>query len=238
MDVRGKTHRMTAVRPRLIFKRAADLVLSSAGLVVISPLLLLVATAILVDTGRPVFFLQERAGLVGRPFRIIKFRTMVQGADLVSFGKIVGEDSQLITRTGGFLRQWSLDELPELLNVVRGDMSLVGPRPTYVYQTASYSPEQKKRMLMKPGITGWAQVNGRNSLDWSHRICLDVWYVEHWSLWLDLKILVRTIGVVIHSTSVYAETSRRDSIVDDNQTPTTPSTGTEDCQDKEDHYGH
>ena len=237
MDVGRQTHATTIGR-WLMLKHTADRVLSSVGVVVISPLLLLIAAAILVDTGRPVFFLQERAGLLGRPFRVIKFRTMIQGADLVSFGKIVGEDSQLITRTGGFLRHWSLDELPELLNVVRGEMSLVGPRPTYVYQTASYSLEQKKRMLMKPGITGWAQVNGRNSLDWSHRICLDVWYVEHWSLWLDLKILVRTIGVVIHSTSVYAETSRRDSIVDGNQTPTTPGTGTEDCQDKEDHYGH
>jgi lipopolysaccharide/colanic/teichoic acid biosynthesis glycosyltransferase len=219
-------------------KRVFDTVVALIALTVFSPLLLLAATAILIDSGRPVFFLQERAGLLGRPFRIIKFRTMVQGAHLVSFGKIVGEDSQLITRTGGFLRHWSLDELPELLNVLRGDMSLVGPRPTYTYQTASYSPEQKKRMLMKPGITGWAQVNGRNSLNWSHRICLDVWYVEHWSLWLDLKILARTIGVVIHPSSVYAENSRRDPIVDSNLTPTTPGTGMDGCRESEDHHEH
>lgn len=236
MDVGRQTHATTIGR-WLMLKHTADHVLSSVGVVVISPLLLLIAAAILVDTGRPVFFLQERAGLLGRPFRVIKFRTMIQGADLVSFGKIVGEDSQLITRTGGFLRHWSLDELPELLNVVRGEMSLVGPRPTYVYQTKLYSPEQRKRLLMKPGITGWAQVNGRNSLDWSHRICLDVWYIEHWSLWLDLKILARTIGVVIHPTSVYAETSRRDPIVDSNLTPTTPSTGMDGCREREDHHG-
>jgi len=221
-----------------MLKHTADRVLSSVGVVVISPLLLLIATAILVDTGRPVFFLQERAGLLGRPFRVIKFRTMIQGADLVSFGKIVGEDSQLITRTGGFLRHWSLDELPELLNVVRGEMSLVGPRPTYVYQTKSYSPEQRKRLLMKPGITGWAQVNGRNSLDWSHRICLDVWYIEHWSLWLDLRILARTIGVVIHPSGIYGETSRRDSIVDGNRAPATPGTGTDGRHEREDYREH
>jgi len=237
MDVGQETCTRTIGR-WLVLKHTADCVLSSVGVVIVSPLLLVIAAAILVDTGRPVFFLQERAGLLGRPFRIIKFRTMVQGADVVSFGKIIGEDSQLITRTGGFLRRWSLDELPELLNVVRGDMSLVGPRPTLVYQTASYSPEQKKRMLMKPGITGWAQVNGRNSLDWSHRICLDIWYVEHWSLRLDLKILARTIGVVTRPSGVYAETSRRDSIVDGNRTPTTPGTGTDGCREREDHHEH
>src|SRR5450759_1872045 len=237
MDVGRQTHATTIGR-WLMLKHTADRVLSSVGVVVISPLLLLIAAAILVDTGRPVFFLQERAGLLGRPFRIIKFRTMIQGADLVSFGKIVGEDSQLITRTGRFLRHGSLDELPELLNVVRGDMSLVGPRPTYVYQTKSYSPEQRKRLLMKPGITGWAQVNGRNSLDWSHRICLDVWYIEHWSLWLDLRILARTIGVVIHPSGIYGETSRRDSIVDGNRAPATPGTGTDGRHEREDYREH
>jgi undecaprenyl phosphate N,N'-diacetylbacillosamine 1-phosphate transferase len=220
-----------------MFKRVADLVLSFAGLVIMSPVLVLIAVAILMDTGRPVFFLQERAGLLDRPFRIVKFRTMVRGADVVSFGKVVGEDSHLITKTGGFLRHWSLDELPELLNVVRGEMSLVGPRPTYVYQTASYSSEQKKRLLMKPGITGWAQVNGRNSLDWSHRIRLDVWYVEHWSCWLDLKILARTVGVVIRPSDIYGESSRRDPIVDGHLTSTIPDGGVDGCQEGKDCRG-
>lgn len=236
MDVGRQTH-ATTIRRWLMLKHTADRVLSSVGVVVISPLLLLIAAAILVDTSRPVFFLQERAGLLGRPFRVIKFRTMIQGADLVSFGKIVGEDSQLITRTGGFLRHWSLDELPELLNVVRGDMSLVGPRPTYVYQTAVYSSEQKKRLLMKPGITGWAQVNGRNSLDWSHKISLDVWYVKHWSLWLDLRILARTIGVVLRPSGIYGENSRRDPIIEGNLAPSPPAAGTDSPQEEEDHRG-
>ena len=200
-------------------KRAFDVVVALIGLTILSPLLLLIMVVLLFSSGRPVFFLQERAGRLGKPFRIIKFRTMVQDAYALSGGRIIGEDSQLITKSGRFLRRWSLDELPELVNVLRGEMSLVGPRPTVREQVAAYDRFQQRRLETRPGITGWAQINGRMSLDWAHRIRLDVWYVEHWSLWLDLRILVRTVGVVVRHVDVYyTGASHSDSVTDDSET--------------------
>lgn len=201
-------------------KRVFDVAVALMGMIALSPLLLLVTVVLLLSSGRPVFFLQERIGLLGKPFRIIKFRTMVQDAYALSGGTIVGEDSHLITKSGRFLRRWSLDELPELVNVVRGDMSLVGPRPTVPEQVAAYDRFQRRRLEVRPGITGWAQVNGRMSLDWGQRIRLDVWYVEHRSLWLDLRILVRTVGVVARHVDVYyTGASHKDSVTDDSETP-------------------
>lgn len=143
------------------------------------------------------FFLQERVGKNGKIFRLFKFRTMVVGADEKTKGVYIDEKNPYVTRIGYFLRRWSIDELPGFINVLKGDMSLVGPRPTLEYQVRKYDDLQKRRLLVKPGITGWAQVNGRNMLTWPERIKLDVWYVEHRSLWLDIKILFKTFWVVI-----------------------------------------
>lgn len=207
-------------------KRALDVVVALIGLTVLSPLFLLIAVVIFSSSGGPVYFLQERVGLLGKPFRIIKFRTMVRGAHALSGGGIIGEGSQLITKPGKFLRLWSLDELPELVNVLKGDMSLVGPRPTLPEQVAAYDVFQRRRLQVRPGITGWAQVSGRNSLDWAHRICLDVWYVEHQSLWLDLRILVRTVGVVTRHVDVYADASLQGPVADDSGAPSVPHSQT------------
>lgn len=221
MNATRGTPRMAGKWP-LMVKRIADIAGATAGLAVLTPLLLAVGTAVLIDSGLPVLFLQERAGFLGRPFKIIKFRTMVQDADALSYGRIVGEDSQFITKSGRFLRRWSLDELPELVNVLKGDMSLVGPRPTLLKQVAGYDGFQRRRLEVRPGVTGWAQVNGRNSLDWPHRIRLDVWYVEHWSLRLDLEILARTIGVVTRHVDIYVDTSPQGPVADDGETLPAP----------------
>jgi lipopolysaccharide/colanic/teichoic acid biosynthesis glycosyltransferase len=155
-------------------------------------LLATAAVAIKVDDGGPVFYRQRRVGLHGREFELLKLRTMEVGAETRGAGFAVNEGDPRITRVGRMLRRLSLDELPQLWNVVRGDMSLIGPRPTLAYQVERYSPRQRRRLEVKPGITGWAQIHGRARLQWSDRIELDVWYVEHRSPWLDLKILART----------------------------------------------
>jgi sugar transferase EpsL len=146
-----------------------------------------------VTMGRPVLFRQTRTGQHGRPFQIIKFRTMANKQDTCS--RVV-QDEMRLTAVGRFLRATSLDELPELYNVLRGEMSLVGPRPLLAQYLERYSPEQARRLEVMPGITGWAQINGRNDLSWEQKFALDVWYVDHWSLWLDLQILMRTIWQV------------------------------------------
>jgi lipopolysaccharide/colanic/teichoic acid biosynthesis glycosyltransferase len=158
--------------------------------------------AILVNTGRPVFFLQERAGLHGRSFRIIKFRTMTRDAEQRTKGQWITAGNPYVTPVGRFLRKTSLDELPELVNVLKGDMSLVGPRPTLLEQVAAYDVSQRRRLEVRPGITGWAQVNGRNSISWTERIKLDVWYVDHWTPWLDVRIVLITIGQVLRQRGV------------------------------------
>ena len=180
-------------------KRGMDIVGASAALIVLSPLLVWIAIAILVTMGRPILFRQERPGLRGRPFTILKFRSMrAPRPDEVWY---LTDDAR-ITRLGRFLRGTSLDELPELINVLRGDMSLVGPRPLFSHYLEHYTDEEHRRHDMRPGITGWAVVNGRNTLQFKERVRLDVWYVDHWSIALDLKILLRTVAQVIHRTDV------------------------------------
>ena len=172
--------------------RAVDALGAGLGLALASPVLAAAAIAIKLEDGGPVLFRQRRVGVGGLEFDLIKLRTMVVGAEQQGAGLAVNRGDARITRVGRLLRRASLDELPQLWNVVRGDMSLIGPRPTLRYQVEQYSERQRRRLDVKPGITGWAQVNGRASLPWEERIELDVWYVEHRSPWLDLKILGRT----------------------------------------------
>jgi lipopolysaccharide/colanic/teichoic acid biosynthesis glycosyltransferase len=174
-------------------KRFLDCVAAAAGLVVLLPLLLLTAVIVRVAIGAPVLFRQVRPGHHGRPFRLLKFRTMREATD--ARGRQL-PDAQRLTKTGRMLRAASLDELPALWNVLRGDMSLVGPRPLLMEYLPLYSAEQSRRHEVRPGITGWAQVNGRNNLDWEERFALDVWYVDHHSMLLDLRILVMTAARV------------------------------------------
>ena len=172
--------------------RVLDAAAAGVGLALASPVLAVAAVAIKLDDGGPVFYRQRRVGLNGQEFHLLKLRTMRVGAEHMGAGYAVNEGDPRITRAGRLLRRLSLDELPQFWNVVRGDMSLVGPRPTLAYQVERYTPRQRRRLEVKPGITGWAQVHGRAQLPWDERIELDVWYVEHRSPWLDLRILART----------------------------------------------
>jgi lipopolysaccharide/colanic/teichoic acid biosynthesis glycosyltransferase len=172
--------------------RALDVAGASLGLAVASPALALAALAVKLEDGGPVLYRQRRVGLHGEEFELVKLRTMVVGAERQGAGWAVNEGDPRITRVGRVLRRLSLDELPQLWNVVRGDMSLIGPRPTLAYQVERYTPRQRRRLEVKPGITGWAQIHGRARLPWDERIELDVWYVENRSPLLDLKILLRT----------------------------------------------
>jgi lipopolysaccharide/colanic/teichoic acid biosynthesis glycosyltransferase len=172
--------------------RTVDVSLAGAALVLASPVLALAALAITLEDRGPVLYRQTRVGKDGADFELLKLRTMVVDAESQGAGFAVNEGDPRITRVGRVLRRLSLDELPQLWNVVRGDMSVIGPRPTLRYQVERYTPRQRRRLEVKPGITGWAQVHGRAALPWEERIELDVWYVEHRSPWLDLKILART----------------------------------------------
>ena len=172
--------------------RAADVAGASLGLVLASPVLAAAALAIKLEDGGPVLYRQRRVGYQGRDFDLLKLRTMVVGAETQGAGFAVNRGDPRITKVGRALRRLSLDELPQLWNVLRGDMSLVGPRPTLRYQVEQYTPRQRRRLDVKPGLTGWAQVNGRTTLPWDERIELDLWYVEHRSPRVDLKILLRT----------------------------------------------
>jgi lipopolysaccharide/colanic/teichoic acid biosynthesis glycosyltransferase len=172
--------------------RALDAAVAGLGLAVASPFLAAAALAIKLDDRGPVFYRQRRVGLEGKEFELVKLRTMEVGAEHKGAGLAVNEGDPRITRVGHHLRRLSIDELPQLWNVVRGEMSLIGPRPTLAYQVERYSPRQRRRLEVKPGITGWAQIHGRARLPWDERIELDVWYVEHRSPWLDLKIIART----------------------------------------------
>lgn len=196
-------------------KRIIDFISSLAALVVLSPLLLITALQVRRKLGTPVLFQQIRPGLNGRPFRVFKFRTMTDEHD--SAGNL-RPDSERLPEFGRFLRATSLDELPELWNVLKGDMSLVGPRPLLVEYMDLYSPEQERRHEVRPGITGWAQVNGRNALSWEQKFALDVWYVDNQSLFLDLKILSMTIIGVL----------KRDGISQEGQATMQKFTGTDD----------
>lgn len=184
-------------RLQLPLKRVLDLVISFVGLTLLFIPFALIALAIKLDSKGPIFFRQERVGKDGQVFKTWKFRTMVVGAVERGLGYKVAKDDPRITRVGRFLREWGLDELPQLINVLKGEMSIVGPRPTLKYQVERYDDFQRKRLLVKPGITGWALIHGRNLLTWEERIKYDVWYVEHWSLLLDLWIMLKTIWVVL-----------------------------------------
>ncbi|MBC7348010.1 MAG: sugar transferase [Clostridia bacterium] len=190
----------------MVGKRILDVVVSSIGLTICAPLFAVAAAAIKLDSPGPVFFRQERIGKGGQPFYPYKFRTMVANAERIGLGLNVAQDDPRITRVGRVLRHWGIDELPQLINVLKGEMSLVGPRPTLRYQVEQYDAFQRRRLEVKPGITGWALVSGRNRLSWEERIKLDVWYVDHWSFWLDLKILFKTLWVVLVThEGVYGE---------------------------------
>lgn len=183
-------------------KRIMDILVASAALMLLAPPLLLLSVLVRISFGSPVLFRQVRPGLHGRPFMMVKFRTMTdeRGED----GELL-PDAQRLTAFGRFLRASSLDELPELWNVLRGEMSLVGPRPLLMEYLPLYSPEQARRHEVRPGITGWAQVNGRNAVSWEERFKLDVWYVDHSSLWLDLRILWLTVRKVIVREGISAQ---------------------------------
>jgi lipopolysaccharide/colanic/teichoic acid biosynthesis glycosyltransferase len=186
-------------RLALLAKRVIDILGASAGLVALSPVLATTAAAIAATQGRPVLFRQRRPGLGGRIFEICKFRTM---RPLRPGEPAYASDEQRVTPLGRFLRSSSIDELPELWNVLRGEMSLVGPRPLLVEYLDKYTPDEARRHDMPPGITGWAAVNGRHALRFKERLALDVWYVDHWSLWLDLKILAMTAYQVVRREDV------------------------------------
>lgn len=188
---------MTTVRERI--KRLLDVVGASAALAITAPVMAATAIAVAVDVGRPVLFRQTRPGRSGRPFEMYKFRTM---RDAVGPDGRPLPDAERLTRVGRFLRATSLDELPELFNVLKGDMSLVGPRPLLMRYLDRYTPEQARRHAVKPGITGWAQVNGRNALSWDEKFALDVWYVDHWSVALDLAILAKTVAAVVRREGI------------------------------------
>lgn len=175
-------------------KRTIDVVVSITLLVCLIPVLIGVAVLVWLAMGLPVFYRQQRPGLHGQPFTLYKFRTMTDARD--AQGRLL-PDAQRLTRFGRFLRSTSLDELPELFNVLKGEMSLVGPRPLLMEYLERYTPEQMRRHAVRPGITGWAQINGRNALSWEQKFALDVWYVDHQSLWLDLKILALTLWKII-----------------------------------------
>ncbi len=183
--------------------RAVDLAIAAAALALASPLLAVAALAIKLDSRGPVIYRARRVGLDGARFDLWKLRTMHAGNDPVGVGTPVLAGDPRVTRVGGLLRRFSLDELPNLFNVVRGEMSVVGPRPTLGAQVDQYTPRQQRRLAVKPGLTGWAQVNGRAGIPWDERIELDLWYVEHRSLALDLRILARTARLLVTGHGLY-----------------------------------
>jgi sugar transferase EpsL len=188
------------VRPAL--KRSFDIVVAAAALLILSPLIAVVAILVRLKLGSPVLFRQERPGLKGQPFTLIKFRTMLDARD--ASGSL-HPDSDRLTNFGRRLRSTSLDELPELWNVLKGEMSLVGPRPLLMHYLPLYSPEQARRHDVRPGITGWAQINGRNAISWEQKFELDVWYVDNWTLALDAKILAASLRSIFSRHGISAE---------------------------------
>ncbi len=194
------------MQPQLILtsfiKRIFDIIASLLGLIILSPFLLIFALIVAIKLRWPVFFIQKRPGLYGKPFRMIKFRTMINARD--SNGNMLPND-QRKSKFGQFLRSASLDELPELINVLKGDMSLVGPRPLLMEYLTLYNDFQKRRHEVKPGITGWAQVNGRNAISWEQKFEHDVWYVDNQSLWLDIRILWLTLIKVVRKEGINAK---------------------------------
>ncbi|MBC8228056.1 sugar transferase [bacterium] len=181
------------------------MIVTTFGIIIISPLLLIIALAVKLSSRGPIIFQQIRSGLDCKPFTAYKFRTMVEGAEHIGLGYEVAENDSRITKVGKFLRDTSLDELPQLFNILKGEMSLIGPRPTIPSEVAKFTERQKMRQQAKPGISGWAQVNGRNLLSWDEKIELDIWYVENWSFLLDLKILWKTIFVLLKRDELYGQ---------------------------------
>ncbi|HZK10758.1 MAG TPA: sugar transferase [Atribacterota bacterium] len=179
-----------------VLKRIFDILASGIALIVLLPIFAIIGIFIKLDSKGPVFFVQKRAGKDGKIFKAYKLRTMVNNAVEMGLGYEIAKDDNRITRVGKHLR-WGIDELPQLINVFEGKMSMVGPRPALPHQVEKYSEQERRRLEVKPGITGWALINGRNKLTWPEKIKLDIWYIDHWSLWLDLKILFKTIWVVI-----------------------------------------
>ena len=183
-----------------IVKRLLDVMVAALVLVGLAPVWAVVALAIKLGSPGPVLYRQLRVGRRGRIFLALKFRSMAVGAEGQGLGLQVAHDDSRLTLVGKVLRRFGLDEAPQLINVLRGEMSLVGPRPALPSQVARYTPAQRRRLEVLPGLTGWAQVNGRNSISWEARIELDIWYIDHWSFWLDLAILLRTIPEVLLAT--------------------------------------
>ncbi|HEY8467944.1 MAG TPA: sugar transferase [Solirubrobacterales bacterium] len=179
------------------------MLLAAVGLIVASPLLLVAAIAIKLDSRGPVIYRQRRVGLNGESFEMWKLRTMTHGAPLGGVWDPLTADDPRVTRVGAWLRRTSLDELPNLVNVLRGEMAIVGPRPTIPEQVAEYTPHQRRRLAVKPGLTGWAQINGRASIPWEERIELDIWYVENRSLRLDLRIIAKTFSLLVTGKGLY-----------------------------------
>ena len=186
----------------LVIKRAMDITIALVGIMLLWPVILFISLIIFIFMGRPVFFHQRRPGLHGKPFTIIKFRTMENQHDNEDS---IRSDAERLTRLGRLLRLTSLDELPELWNVLKGDMSLVGPRPLLMEYLALYSSQQVRRHEVKPGLTGWAQVNGRNAISWEDKFILDVWYVDNHSFWLDMKIIFLSVRKVISQEGISAK---------------------------------
>jgi lipopolysaccharide/colanic/teichoic acid biosynthesis glycosyltransferase len=186
-----------------LVKRILDLLIGGGFALVTLPVVGICALAVKLDDPGPALYRQRRSGLDGREFEIVKLRTMVVGAETMGAGLAVDEGDSRITRIGGFLRRWSLDELPNVWNVLSGEMSLVGPRPTLPQQVADYDSRQRRRLSVRPGITGWAQVSGRASLPWPERIELDLWYIDNASLLLDLRIMLATARMVVTGSGIY-----------------------------------
>lgn len=188
-------------------KRLIDIIISVPAIIILSPLYLLISLLIKLDLGGPVLFKQERMGKHGKPFKFLKFRTMVVGAEKMGMGLAVSKDDFRITRTGKFLREWTLDELPQLFNILRGEMSLVGPRPLPRYQDQDLSSELwKKRLSIRPGLICLVDIRGRGLVEsWQKRLELDAWYVDNWSLWLDFKILVLGFFAVLSRKGIYGK---------------------------------
>lgn len=207
-----------AVKPlgplQRFIKRSLDLFLIVPGIIVLTPVLLVISLAVKIGSKGPLFFIQVRVGKDGRLFNVLKFRTMIPDA-VEHGGYFTSEDDPRITRVGTFLRRWSLDELPQLFNILRGEMSLVGPRPTLKYQVDEYTPRQMNRLLVKPGLTGLAQVSGRNNLPWGERIELDIEYIGKWSLLFDFKLILKTIESLLTRKGVYVENEELASEISD-----------------------
>jgi len=186
-----------------VIRRAFDVLVAGSALLISAPLLIAAIVAVRLESAGGAIYRQRRVGLRGAEFDVLKLRTMVQGAEHMGAGLAVNHDDDRITRVGALLRRFSLDELPQLVNILRGDMAVIGPRPTLPGQVAQYTERQRGRLALKPGITGWAQVNGRTAIPWSERIELDLWYIDHRSVVLDLRILWRTARIVLGGEGLY-----------------------------------